>query len=147
MHEAMKALPTGSANGALMLGAALSALAALLHVAIIFGGPSWYRFFHAGPRLTAAAAAGRLWPHAVTFGIASVLVLWSAYALSGAGVIVPLPLTRAALYAITTIYLLRGLLPVPAMLLAGRRVTGFWLWSSLVCLIYGAAHLVGVLRM
>lgn len=137
----------GMINGALVAGAGLSALAALLHVAIIFGGPDWYRFFHAGPRLTAAAAAGRLWPHLVTLGIAAVLALWSAYALSGAGVIRSLPFTRVALMAITAIYLLRGLLPVPAMLLSGRRVTAFWLWSSLVCLACGAIYLGGLMRM
>lgn len=139
---------TGAAvNWPLVAGAGLSALAALLHIAIIFGGPRWYRYFHAGPRLTAAAAAGRLWPHLVTLGIAAVLALWSANALSGAGVIAPLPFTRATLIVITAIYLLRGLVPVPALLLTGRRVTAFWLWSSLICLIYGATHLVGLLRM
>jgi hypothetical protein len=34
----------------LVVGAGLSFIAALLHVARIFGGPSWYRFFGAGDR-------------------------------------------------------------------------------------------------
>ena len=34
----------------LVVGAGLSIVAALLHVACIFGGPSWYRFFGAGDR-------------------------------------------------------------------------------------------------
>lgn len=35
-------------NKYLMIGGILSMLAALLHVAVIFGGPDWYRFFRAG---------------------------------------------------------------------------------------------------
>ncbi|WP_460830385.1 hypothetical protein [Lysobacter humi (ex Lee et al. 2017)] len=34
-------------NRPLLLGAALSTAAALVHVGIIFGGPAWYRFFGA----------------------------------------------------------------------------------------------------
>ena len=35
-------------NIALIAGGLLSAAASLLHVACIFGGPAWYRFFGAG---------------------------------------------------------------------------------------------------
>lgn len=48
-------------NTWLIVGAVLSGVAALLHVAIVFGGASWYRFFGAGERMASAAAAGRLY--------------------------------------------------------------------------------------
>src|SRR5215208_488965 len=72
---------------ALLLGAGLSGAASLLHVAIILGGPDWYRFFGAGERMARLAANGSPYPVMVTAGIALVLALWSLYALSGARVI------------------------------------------------------------
>ena len=132
------------ANTPLVVAAAFSAIAALLHVGIVVGGAPWYRFFGAGERMASAAAAGRWYPAIVTFGIATVLALWSAYALSGAGIIAPLPLLRWALITITGIYLARGLAVVPLLVFARSRVTPFLLWSSLVCIVYGAVHLLGL---
>ena len=133
-------------NTALVVAAALSAIAALLHVGIVIGGAQWYRFFGAGERMASAAAAGRLYPTIVTLGIAAVLALWSAYALSGAGIIAPLPWLRWALITITGIYLARGLAIVPLLLFARSHSTPFLLWSSLVCIVYGAVHLLGLIQ-
>ena len=74
-------------NSCLIAGAASSAIAALLHLGCIVFGPSWYRFFGAGERMARLAAAGHIVPALVTVGIAAVLIVWSLYALSGAGVI------------------------------------------------------------
>lgn len=134
----------GHYNLALLIGAALSGIAALLHVGIIFGGAPWYRFFGAGEKLAAADAAGHLYPAVITAGIAAVLATWAAYALAGAGVIAPLPLLKAALLLITAIYLLRGLAIVPLLLLARGKATPFLVWSSLICIGFGAVHLAGV---
>ncbi|WEJ72268.1 hypothetical protein [Pseudomonas sp. PSE14] len=131
-------------NKALLVGATLSALAALLHVAIIFGGAPWYRFFGAGERMARAAEAGHLRPTLITIGIASILALWSLYALSGAGLIAPLPLLRSGLCLITGIYLLRGLAILPLLTVARSRSTPFLIWSSLVCLGFGLVHLLGL---
>lgn len=131
-------------NTTLMVAAAFSAIAALLHVGIVIGGARWYRFFGAGERMALAAAAGRVYPTIVTLGIAAVLALWSAYALSGAGVIEPLPLLRWALITITAIYLARGLAIVPLLVFAHSRSTPFLVWSSLVCIGFGAVHLLGL---
>ncbi|WP_207885000.1 hypothetical protein [Pseudomonas sp. 30_B] len=131
-------------NKALLVGAALSALAALLHVAIVFGGAPWYRFFGAGESMARMAEAGRLRPTLITLGIASVLALWSVYALSGAGLIAPLPLLRNGLCLITGIYLLRGLAILPLLTVARAHSTPFLIWSSLVCLGFGLVHLLGL---
>jgi hypothetical protein len=129
-------------NRFLVVAAALSAIAALLHVAIIFFGPSWYRFFGAGERMVALAAAGNWRATVITLCIALVLASWSLFALSGAGVIPPLPLLKPALCLITGIYLLRGLAPL--IFFARPGFTPFWLWSSLICCVYGAVYLVGL---
>jgi hypothetical protein len=128
----------------LMVAAALSAIAALLHVAIVFGGAAWYRFFGAGERFARAAERGELWQHALTLGIAAVLAAWAALALSAAGAIGRLPLLGWALVIITSIYLLRGLVLLPMLVLARTTVTPFVVWSSLICLGYGVVHAVGV---
>jgi hypothetical protein len=44
------------------VGAVLSAVAALLHLGIIAGGPAWYRFFGAGERFARAAAQRKWYP-------------------------------------------------------------------------------------
>lgn len=133
-------------NIPLIVGALLSAIAALLHLCIIFGGPAWYRFFGAGERIASGAAAGYLYPPVVTLLIACVLGVWAAYALSGAGVLQPLPLLAWILPAITAVYLLRGLAALVLFVFARRRLTAFWVWSSVICLVYGVVHLVGLVQ-
>ena len=130
----------------LTAAALLSAAAAILHLAVIAGGPDWYRFFGAGEAMATMAERGSLWPAAVTLGIATVLALWAAYALAGAGRIRRLPLLRSALVAIAAIYLLRGLVLLPALAINGARVDRFILWSSLIVLVYGIAYAVGTFR-
>ena len=138
-------MPT-SHNLALIVGASLSALAALLHVGIIVGGASWYRFFGAGQAMARACEQGRWYPAIVTVAIAVVLAFCSAYALSGAGVIAALPWLKPALCAIASIYLLRGLVLVPVLIMSRTAATPFWFWSSAICLVFGAAHLIGLIQ-
>lgn len=133
-------------EAAFVLGGGLSALVALLHLAIIFGGGSWYRFFGAGERMAAAAEAGRLYPAAVTAAITLVFSVWAAYAFSGAGLLPPLPLRRSVLTLITAIYLVRGLV-VPLLLIRNRfRPPLFVLWSSASSAGIGAIHFVGLVQ-
>jgi hypothetical protein len=135
-----------SANIPLAVGALLSAVAALLHLGIIAGGPAWYRFFGAGERFARAAAQGRRYPAVVTLGIAAVLSTWSAYALAGAGVIGALPFLKVALVAITAVYLVRGVAFAPLVLAKGGAITPFVVWSSVICFGYGVVHLVGLVQ-
>ena len=125
---------------------ALSALAAALHLAIIAGGADWYRFFGAGERMARLAEAGRPGPALITLGIAAILALWAAYAFAGAGLIRRLPLMRTALVTVSSIYLLRGLVPLPMLVLQPEQVTGFALWSSLIVLGLGATYAIGTWR-
>lgn len=133
-------------NLALMIGAGLSVIAALLHVGVIMVGPQWYRLFGAGDSFVRAAEAGRIFPAVVTTAISLVLFGWAAYALSGAGVIGRLPLLRPALCAITLVYLLRGVAG-PFVLAGTGRSTQFIAISSAICLGYGLVHLLGLIQM
>ncbi len=127
----------------LVTGGVLSALASLLHLAVIAGGPDWYRFFGAGEEMAQMAERGDPMAAVITLGIAVVLAIWSAFAFSGAGMIARLPLLRTGLIVISAIYLLRGLLLVPLLIMKPEVVDAFALWSSLIVLAYGIAYAVG----
>jgi hypothetical protein len=129
-------------NSWLIVGGWLSVIASLLHIACIFGGPDWYRFFGAGEALAQADARGEWYPAVLTAAIAAVLAIWAAYAFAGAGMIRRLPLMRLGLLTISSIYISRGLFIIPVMVEAQMR-TSFNIWSSLIVLGYGIAYAVG----
>ncbi len=131
-------------NSYLVAGAALSALAALLHIGCIVFGAPWYRFFGAGERMAQLAAAGSAFPAVVTACIATVLMVWAVYALSGAGVIARLPLLKPVLLVITGIYLLRGAAVLPMSAMMPGRSSAFWWWSSGICFAIGLVHAIGL---
>lgn len=134
----------------LVAGGVLAGVVSLLHVAIIVGGPGWYRFFGAGERMARLAARGSIYPTLVTAGIAAVLGAWALYALSGAGVVRRLPLLRLALPLIALVYLARGVLGVPAVLFVDdpyanelRARMTFMVVSSVVCVFLGLCYAAG----
>lgn len=130
----------------LIVGGSLAVVAALLHIACIFGGPDWYRFFGAGEDMARAAAQGLWRPALITLAIAAILLLWAAFAFSGAGLLPRLPLLRTGLVAITAIYLLRGLVFVPLNLWRPTHSDAFAIWSSAIVLAYGAVYAVGTVK-
>lgn len=132
-------------NSALLIGAALSAIAALVHVWVIKAGPRGYRLCGAGDRFIRAAEAGKKFPAIATAGIALVLFIWALYALAGTGIIAPLPLLRPVLCLITFIYLLRGIAGPLALRNTGRSHR-FIVISSLICLCFGLVHLLGLIQ-
>ncbi len=135
-----------SYNPYLLAGGAMSALAALAHLGCIVFGAPWYRFFGAGEKMASMAAAGHWFPTVATLMIASVLALWSLYALSGAGLIRDLPFLFLALCGITLIYFLRGIAFVWLIPYFPENSMTFWLVSSGICMVIGMTHLVGLLQ-
>ena len=134
-------------NPLLLLGGVLSLAAALLHLACIVGGPSWYRFLGAGEGTARAAQRGEWRPTMITLGVAAVLFIWAGYAFSGAGLISRLPILRTGLVVITGIYLLRGLVLFrPSMLGRPDLSAAFLFWSSLTVLAIGLIYGVGTWR-
>lgn len=103
-------------NPWLITAGLLSAGAAALHIAVIVGGPDWYRFFGAGERMARGAANGSPIPPITVSVIAAILAVWAAYAFSGARIIGRLPLLRTGLVAISAVYLVRGLALFPALI-------------------------------
>lgn len=130
----------------LVAGGWLSLAAAVTHLAVILGGPDWYRFFGAGEEMARAAERRELTPAVVTLGIAAILAIWSGYAFSGAGRILRLPLLRTGLVTISAIYLARGLAFIPLHLSRPDLSDAFMFWSSLIVLVYGLTYAIGTWR-
>jgi hypothetical protein len=101
----------------------------------------------AGERMARAVEAGKLRPALITLAIASVLLVWSAYALSGAGVIGRLPFTKLVLLAVCGVYLARAVgFPLLKPVFPENSNT-FWWVSSSICLLLGLLHSFGVVSL
>src|SRR5690349_23673573 len=145
-----------SRTGLLASGVLLVA-GALLHIATIFGGPAWYAFLGAPPRLAAMAASGSLRPAISCIVIAALLLVCAAYAFSGAGVMLRLPALRAVLALIATGLLVRGVAFVaiaawrPQLLavVCGRceSVNAFLLITSALCILVGGCLAFGTAQL
>ena len=136
-------------NYYLLLAGLFNICAALLHIAVIVGGPRWYRMFGAGEAMARMAEQKRLAPTIITLGIALVLLIWGAYAWSAAGLLISLPFTKVVLTVVTAVYLIRGVGGLIAPWLSKSELIQqnslkFWLWSSLICLAIGLCHLKGL---
>ena len=121
----------------------MSVVASLLHVAVMFGGPDWYRFFGAGEEMARAAEQGRIAPTVITMFIAGILATWAAFAFGAAGLTRRLPLTRTVLVAIATVLLARAALGLVPSLWAPEQWPTFALWSSGICFVMGACFALG----
>lgn len=133
----------------LIISGIFSFAAAILHIGVILGGPTWYRFFGAGENMALMAEEGSLKPAIITLGIATILVIWAAYAWSAAGLLPGMPFIKLALSVITAIYLIRGIGGFVAPFATDhphvkQNSTAFWFWSSAICLVIGMFHLIGV---
>ena len=132
------------ANVLLVIGAALSTVAALLHFACIFIGAPAFRALGAGEKLARMAERGHWYPGVVAFVIGAALVVCAAYALSAAGLLPHLPFLRTVLSLFSAALLLRALafpLLRPAF---PENSMKFWLVSSAACLGMGLVHAVGL---
>jgi len=140
-------------NQTLVIVGSYSLIIAVLHVAIIFAGADWYRFFGAGEELATMAENGSIYPVLLTAGVATVFAVCSAYAFCAAEMIRRLPFCRVVLILICTVYLLRGLAGIPLVLLIDHAYLNelqasmqFMLISSLVSLVVGLLYGVGTWR-
>lgn len=123
-----------------ILAAVLDFAAALMHLAIIAGGPAWYRAFGAGDALAEMAERKHWWPALITSLIALVLVIWGLYFLSLGGLIMPLPFLRPVCLAIIAILAIRGVLPLILFPWVAECRTRFSVLSSIIVAAYALVH-------
>jgi hypothetical protein len=131
-------------------------LGAVLHVAMPFGGTAWYTFWRAPNVIVRMAGDGHPYPVFMCAVIATLLLVCTLYAVSGAGIIGRLPLLRAGLTAIAAVFLVRGLSFIPLVALRPdaladicncTKVDTFIVVSSAVCLAIGAGYAAGAARL
>lgn len=142
-------------NSPLIGAGVVTLVGAILHVAIIFGGGDWYRFFGAPEALARMADEGRWYPAIACLAIAALLLVWSAYAFAGAGLIRPLPLNRIVLCLIAALLIVRGLIFIPVaiwrpdllgMICNCRGLDTFIVVTSGLCLVTGLGFAFGAQR-
>lgn len=136
---------------ALVLAGVFDFSAAFLHIGVIIGGAPWYRFFGAGEAMAALAERRAIKATLITSFIALVLFIWGVLAWSAAGIFPAVPFLKYALLLITAVYLIRGIGGLLAAFFSDHHIikknsTSFWVISSVVCIIFGLAHLIGLLN-
>ncbi|MFV2060340.1 MAG: hypothetical protein ACC653_06610 [Gammaproteobacteria bacterium] len=131
-------------NYNLMLAGILTIIVGVLYLAVIIGGPEWYRMFGLGENAASQVEQGLFRPQALTFVLAITLITWGCYAFSGAGLLKRLPLLKPSLVWITIIFLLRGIAFIPAYLFQPESVDNIIIVSSFLCLTFGITYAVGL---
>ncbi len=123
--------------------AALVALAGvLIHVGAVFGGPSWFAFFGAPPRIVASAQAGTWLAPASAVLIAGIMAVCALYAGSVLGWVRRPPLQKIVLAIIATVCVFRALI-LPLIALSQSDFRGvFELVSAGVWFLAGVGFLV-----
>jgi len=138
----------------LVIAGILCAIGALLHLATIIGGPDFYRFMGAGEGMAQMAEDGLAYPTIVTSMIALILFTWSAYAFSGVGVIIRLPLLKTGLVLISTILMIRAIFGIVFMfitiehpyLIELQARPMFMMVTSSICLIFSLFFIIGTYK-
>lgn len=131
----------------LAVGAGLNFAIAALHLGIIIGGVPAYLYFGAA-NMAAMVDAGSRVPALLTLLFTLLFIGFGLYALSGAGIIHPLPLATLVLVFIGCIYTFRGLTVVFDIIRLIRgagypfRQTVF----SAIALAIGLLYLIGTAR-
>ncbi|MDR2298028.1 MAG: hypothetical protein LBE30_06770 [Comamonas sp.] len=129
-----------------MAAALLNTAAAIAHFACIFWGARGLRLLGAGERIASLAEAGHWYPPLISTAIGTLLSLLAVYALSGAGLLGPLPGQRPVLAVAGAVFLFRAVAtPWLKPLFQGNNAR-FWVVSSAICLTLGLLHLAAALR-
>lgn len=137
---------TGPRSGSRVLtaGALASFAIALLHVGMVPVGAPAYEYFTAPERLVALAHEGSVVPALVTLGIAVAFGVFGVCALLGARHD-RRPALRILLVGITGIYLLRGFLVVPELVVVQHAgYPARMMVFSAIALVAGLVHLTGL---
>ena len=129
----------------LLAGGVIAGCAALWHLLMIIGGPSWYAFSRAPQYIVESAEQGTFIAPVGAVAIAVLMFTCTAYSFSGAGIFSKIPLLKLALPIISLICLARGLYISP--LFFSVSVLGTWhLIASAVWFFVGICFLMGTIN-
>ena len=131
---------------AFYIAAGIAVFGALIHWIAPVLGPDFYAFLRA-PAVVVQSARQHTWLAPVGALVIGMLMLVCAlYALSGAGLIRPLPLLKTGILVTGVICLVRGLAVLPFLLLMPKTVTAFNIIASLIWFICGLGYVLGAWR-
>ena len=131
----------------LLVFAGITSFSVALFQVVITFSPAWSRYFGAPGELVSNIPL----LYTAGFVAAAIFVVFGLYGISGAGYMRPLPLLRLGLLGIGCIYLLRGLLIIPMILVVmgylqfSEPIPDSGLATSLVSLCIGILYLTGIL--
>ena len=127
----------------LLIAATIAFATALAHLSCIFLGPECYSAQMAPPVVVESAKANTLLAPVGTVIVSAIFGVLGCYALSGAKLLPRLPLLNIGIYAIATVCIIRGLLPLQYWLRFPDRVDTDVLIVGLVWLFVGLCYVLG----
>lgn len=116
---------------------------AIAHLSCIVLGPQCYSLQMAPPSIIDSAQQGTLLAPLGTVLVSSVFVAFGLYALSAARIIRKLPLLNLAIYAISILFVIRGLLPTQLWLRHPERVSDAIVYVGCAWLATGLMYFLG----
>jgi hypothetical protein len=136
------------ARKSFLLAALILFAGALLHLVVLAAGPEWIAFVGAPAEVVLSAKRGTWLAPVSTLGIAALLTVLALYSLAAAEKFRALPLVRPILGLFAAIFVVRGLIILPAFV-QGRvnwaaPVDLFIVTSSLAILVLGVALCLGL---
>lgn len=131
----------------LAIGAGLNFAIAMVHIGIILWGAPAYLYFGAAD-LAQMSETGSVVPALLTLSLTFAFTAFGLYALSGAGILRPLPLVTLVLVCIGSVYTLRGLIVVLDIvrLIRGAGFPFRQTVFSAIALATGLLYLIGTAR-
>jgi hypothetical protein len=127
----------------LVLAALIAIGNAVAHMSCIYIGPDCYAAQLAPPQLIESAKSGTYLAPVSAIVISVIFVIWGLFALSAAGIIRKLPLLKFAIYAISTLCIIRGILPLQQWLRHPEKVSDAAFYYGIAWLITGLLFLLG----
>lgn len=125
------------------LAGVIAVIGVIIHIAAIFGGPSWYAYFGAPPQIVQSAREGTWLAPVGTMIISALMAICAAFAFSSLGVIRRLPLLRTGLAGMAAICLVRSMILWPLMINHPELRNTFEIVAALVWGMAGLGFMFG----
>ncbi len=140
-------------NNYLFIATILMLLITLLHVAVIIGGASWYRFFGAGEKMARLHENASLYPILITVFVTALLLIGTLYTYCAYSNVCILLYSKEVLIVMSVIFISRGLFFIPLMLSVShpyckelKEKKLFLFISSLISLVVGSIYMMGIIN-
>ncbi len=127
----------------LVLAALISTGTAIAHLSCLYFGPECYAVQMAPTFLVESAKNGTYLAPVLNIFVSTIFLIWGIYALSAARIIRKLPLMKLAIYAIATVCIIRGILPLQLWLRFPERVNDVAIIVGIIWLMTGLFYLIG----